>query len=246
MNRVGAFNVDKVSVRRWGWTGHSRLPAPPAVRETASQAYAGGPGEPQCGRGVEVLDVGRRSRTVPLALRRALEVQDRGLPVPGLWATLSRSPPDHPLGGRGDTSLQNTLLLCRRRHRLLHEEGWTVESWGRGRPCFTDLHGSHHLDAEDGRRRSSPTIPSGTWCANTAAGVSIPDPGIPAHAGSGGGTSRATSCSPPSKLSSQPTRAGRVMVRRKRSRESPPKERVAGIEAREVARRRCDESSYLA
>jgi hypothetical protein len=36
----------------------------------------------------------------------------------------------------GETSLANTLLLCRHHHALVHEGGWRVEWWGEGRPAF--------------------------------------------------------------------------------------------------------------
>ena len=35
----------------------------------------------------------------------------------------------------------NCLLLCGHHHRLVHEEGWTVEWWGTGRPAFRSPRG---------------------------------------------------------------------------------------------------------
>jgi hypothetical protein len=46
----------------------------------------------------------------------------------------------------GETSLGNTLLLCRHHHRLVHEEGWRVMWWGAGRPVFVDPRGGEHFD----------------------------------------------------------------------------------------------------
>jgi hypothetical protein len=73
----------------------------------------------------EVLDVGRRTRTVPPALRRALAVRDRGCVFDGC----TRPPPfcdahhvDHWIDG-GPTALANLVLLCRFHHRRLHEDG---------------------------------------------------------------------------------------------------------------------------
>jgi hypothetical protein len=56
--------------------------------------------------GGELLDFGRRTRTIPH------------------WAN------------GGATSLQNTLLLCRHHHRILHEGGWTLSFDRGGHPVF--------------------------------------------------------------------------------------------------------------
>ena len=77
------------------------------------------------------IDVGRKTRTIPPALRRALRARDRGCRFPG--CTHSRFVDahhiDHWLHG-GETSLENTLLLCRRHHRAIHEHGFTVTREG--------------------------------------------------------------------------------------------------------------------
>ena len=74
------------------------------------------------------LDVGRRTRTVPPALRTALVVRDRGCVFPGC----DRPPPwtdAHHLvhwADGGVTSLDNLALLCRRHHRTVHERRWQL------------------------------------------------------------------------------------------------------------------------
>jgi hypothetical protein len=76
----------------------------------------------------EPIDVGRCSRTIPPALRRALVVRDKHCRFPGC-----DRPPDwcdghhliHWIDG-GETSLANTCLLCRRHHRFVHELGWQL------------------------------------------------------------------------------------------------------------------------
>jgi hypothetical protein len=77
------------------------------------------------------IDVGRCTRTIPPALRRALIIRDRGCRFPGC-----DRPPDwcdghhlvHWIDG-GETNLANTCLLCRRHHRFVHELGWGL-AWG--------------------------------------------------------------------------------------------------------------------
>lgn len=80
------------------------------------------------GTGSDPLDVGRRTRTVPPALRRALVVRDGGCRFPGCrrlprWCDAHHL--EHWLHG-GDTKLSNLVLLCRSHHRLMHEGGFVV------------------------------------------------------------------------------------------------------------------------
>lgn len=74
------------------------------------------------------IDVGRKTRTIPAALARALRSRDRGCRFPGCANTrfVDAHHLVHWLNG-GDTSLANTILLCRRHHRYLHEYGFTAE-----------------------------------------------------------------------------------------------------------------------
>ena len=46
----------------------------------------------------------------------------------------------------GDTSLGNTVLLCRHHHRLVHEGGWRILLDREGRPAFVDPRGGTHYD----------------------------------------------------------------------------------------------------
>ena len=93
-----------------------------------------------------ILDVGRRTRTIPPALRRALEVRDQGCRFPGCGLRFAEGHHVKHWADGGETSLGNTLLLCRHHHRLVHEGGWTVDWWGRGRPVFFDPRGGTHFD----------------------------------------------------------------------------------------------------
>jgi len=73
----------------------------------------------------EVLDVGRATRTVPAAIRKALIIRDRhcrfaGCDRPHRWCDAHHV--EHWADG-GATSLDNLILLCRRHHRAVHEGG---------------------------------------------------------------------------------------------------------------------------
>jgi hypothetical protein len=74
-----------------------------------------------------VLDVGRRTRTVPPALRRALAHRDRGCRFPGCGLRLCDAHHVEHWADGGATKLDNVVQLCRRHHRAVHEEGCTVE-----------------------------------------------------------------------------------------------------------------------
>ncbi|MGW8268256.1 MAG: HNH endonuclease [Longimicrobiales bacterium] len=93
-----------------------------------------------------VLDVGRKTRTIPPAIRRALEVRDRGCRFPGCGSRFTDAHHVKHWADGGETSLDNCLLLCRHHHRLVHEGGWRVDWWGRGRPVFFDPRGGTHFE----------------------------------------------------------------------------------------------------
>jgi hypothetical protein len=79
-------------------------------------------------RAGEPLSVGRKTRTIPSALRRALLSRDQGCRFPGCnnRAYLDAHHIHHWARG-GETTLANLLLVCRRHHRLVHEGGYTVD-----------------------------------------------------------------------------------------------------------------------
>ena len=81
----------------------------------------------------EPLSVGRRTRSTPAALRRALEARDGGCRFPGCDARrhLDAHHVHHWAHG-GETSKRNLLLLCRRHHRLVHEGGYSINFDERG------------------------------------------------------------------------------------------------------------------
>ena len=89
-----------------------------------------------------LIDVGRKKRTIGSSLRRALDARDGGCRFPGCTNRLFTDGHHllHWIDG-GETTLANTVLLCRRHHRYLHEYGFTVE-WGRDDGA-ADSRGSH-------------------------------------------------------------------------------------------------------
>ena len=77
--------------------------------------------------------VGRKTRTIPPALRRALRSRDGGCRFPG--CDRRRFTDAHHLehwAEGGESKLANLVLLCRHHHRLLHEHGYGAERLGRG------------------------------------------------------------------------------------------------------------------
>jgi hypothetical protein len=88
------------------------------------------------------LALGRRRRTVSPGLRRALGARDRGCCYPGCDSTrfVEAHHVEHWAQG-GETSLGNLILLCRRHHRLLHEQRYTVRFGEGGEPRFVNQHG---------------------------------------------------------------------------------------------------------
>ncbi|MSR37142.1 MAG: HNH endonuclease [Gemmatimonadetes bacterium] len=93
-----------------------------------------------------VLDVGRKTRTISPALRRALEARDGGCRFSGCGRRFTDAHHVKHWADGGETSLRNTLLLCRHHHRLVHECGWTMGWDGEGRPVFFDTRGHMHYD----------------------------------------------------------------------------------------------------
>ena len=84
-----------------------------------------------------VLDVGRRTRTIPTALRRALENRDRNqCQFPG--CTSRHCDAHHVVhwADGGETKLSNLVQVCRFHHRALHEEGFQVVADGAGQFQF--------------------------------------------------------------------------------------------------------------
>ena len=84
----------------------------------------------------EVLNIGRRSRTIPPAMRRALKARDGGCRFPG--CTNHKFVDGHHIkhwSKGGETSLDNLVLLCRHHHHLVHEGGFDCRK-GAGKEIY--------------------------------------------------------------------------------------------------------------
>ncbi|MEQ9569708.1 MAG: DUF222 domain-containing protein [Longimicrobiales bacterium] len=73
-----------------------------------------------------VTSAGRRTRTVPPAMRRALLARDRGCRFPGCGCRFAEAHHIVHWADGGPTELSNLVLLCFRHHRAVHENGMTI------------------------------------------------------------------------------------------------------------------------
>ena len=182
-------------------------PAPTATGDQAVIEVDGGPVDVSyetsqrlaCDAGVvvmrhdpdgSVLDVGRKTRTIPPAIRRALVARDRQCRFPG--CTARRCDAHHVVhwADGGTTCLENLLCLCRTHHRAVHEGGFGIRRDVGGvlifiRPDGTQLRtspppnswmGQWHAGLDDAttllvRERSDPVGP--TVARLAAAGVVV-------------------------------------------------------------------------
>jgi hypothetical protein len=115
----------------------------------------------------EPLDVGRKTRTIPSALRRALQSRDQGCVFPG--CPQKRYVDGHHIhhwAEGGETKLSNLVSLCRTHHRAVHEGGITIQRLDDGAWRFVKRSGEALHACVPGR-----TAPLGDWTALVAAHV---------------------------------------------------------------------------
>ncbi len=105
------------------------------------------------GPGGQILSVGRRTRTLSPALRRALAARDRHCRFPGCTATRCDGHHIRHWAHGGATALDNLVLLCRRHHRAVHEEGFGVTLGDDGEAHFVRPDGQPLPEAP-----ASPTV----------------------------------------------------------------------------------------
>ena len=90
----------------------------------------------------EPLDVGRKTRSIPPSLRRALASRDKGCVFPG--CSHKRYVDGHHIqhwAEGGETKLSNLVTLCRFHHRAVHEGGLKVVRCDDGAWRFINKHG---------------------------------------------------------------------------------------------------------
>jgi 5-methylcytosine-specific restriction endonuclease McrA len=88
-----------------------------------------------------LLEIGARTRTIPPALRRALQHRDHGCRFPGCGLPFGQGHHIRHWAQGGPTTLSNLAMLCRRHHRAVHEEGYQVERLPDGELQFRQPNG---------------------------------------------------------------------------------------------------------
>jgi hypothetical protein len=102
------------------------------------------------------LSTGRKTRTIPPAIRRALQRRDGGCRFPG--CTASRFVDAHHIhhwADGGETSMENLVLLCSRHHHMVHEGGFGLQKLADGGVQFSNPAGQR-----------IPTSPAGRFSGN--------------------------------------------------------------------------------
>ena len=89
----------------------------------------------------QLLEISARTRTIPPALRRALQHRDRGCRFPGCGVRHGQGHHIRHWAQGGPMTLSNLALLCRRHHRAVHEEGFQIERQPEGELQFRTPHG---------------------------------------------------------------------------------------------------------
>ena len=128
----------------------------------------------------EVLDGGRRTRTIPTALRRALEGRDRNqCQFPGCNCRHCDAHHVVNWADGGATQLTNLVSLCRFHHRAVHEEGFQVVAAAAGQFRFLRPDGAPLPAVPPAARwQGAPLAP--TVARLAAAGITIgPDTATP-------------------------------------------------------------------
>ena len=119
-----------------------------------------------------IVEVGTRTRTVPTALRRALAYRDHGCRFPGCDLPFGQAHHIKHWAQGGPTTLPNLVVLCRRHHRAVHEEGFQVQRRANGELQFRWPQGTvlpHVPPPSETRSDAAAEVRA----RNTAAGISV-------------------------------------------------------------------------
>ncbi len=119
--------------RNGAWLGDSHVPV---SAETARRIACNAGKVRMTHRNGEILSVGRKTRTIPPPVRRALKFRDRGCRFPGCTSRHCDAHHIRHWADGSETKLSNLVLLCRRHHRLLHEGGFEVRMGADGAVQF--------------------------------------------------------------------------------------------------------------
>ena len=117
------LHVDAPTLEEFGDAGLSELEDGSGVSAETSQRLTCDASLVTIAHGPDgqVLGAGRKTRTIPPALRRALEARDRGCRFPGCGLRFTEAHHVKHWADGGETSLSNLGLLCRAHHRAVHE-----------------------------------------------------------------------------------------------------------------------------
>jgi hypothetical protein len=118
----------------------------------------------------EPLDVGRKTRSIPPAIRRALRSRDTGCRFPGCTHAqyVDAHHIEHWADG-GETKLSNLVTLCRLHHRLVHEGQIRIETPPEGGWRFVRPDGRHY----EVIRRTAGPVYTGEELGHTHADLGI-------------------------------------------------------------------------
>jgi len=120
--------VDPATLTETGEPGKSELDDGTRVTAETARRIACDAGRVDVRMGPDGADLGagRRTRTIPPSIRRALEARDRGCRFPGCGLRFTDAHHIVHWADGGETTLNNLVLLCKRHHRAVHEEGHRV------------------------------------------------------------------------------------------------------------------------
>ena len=102
----------------------------------------------------EPLNVGRKTRSIPPSIKRALQSRDKGCVFPGCTHTKYVDGHHvHHWANGGETKLDNLVSLCRFHHRLVHEGGVRIERLDDGAWRFVKPDGEAFVSMSPGHTK---------------------------------------------------------------------------------------------